>query len=355
MIRKISVEETRDLWLNWSIVFLVSSAIYGVIYFITFNRELSRKFKPDIKVSDACSALLVHRTNTDGDRDTYGQTNGYVNGQANGHTNGQASGQRNGQGDAYTTKRSETKSESIYTPENCSKYASCILSTINSIICAIGAPFAIFYHQYWEDPLYGTPGIAFYVLALFISYLVVDSIAMFVVYFKYRMKNLFWDILVHHLCFMAVAMWMELPIPQYGWICQSCGMAMEASTVFLNGQFLAKWYKCSESVIFKLKCGFLAAWFLVRVPISFGLAPAFWIILGRKVFEEYPVDKIIGTLVMTLANTGMQSLWTVLIIRKTYRTFVKKGDDADVKDADNFDLSAGAAPAGGQEEDDEKS
>ena len=67
------------------------------------------------------------------------------------------------------------------------------------------------------------------------------------------------------------------------------------------------------------------------------------------------MDKIVMTLVMTVANTGMQAVWTVLIIRKTYRAFAKKGGDDGVKEVDNFDLSAGEAAATAQEDDDEKS
>ena len=52
--------------------------------------------------------------------------------------------------------------------------------------------------------------------------------------------------------------------------------------------------------------------------------------------EEWPFDKLIGVILLPLGNGIMQSIWTVQIIQKAYKSLTKKADD--VVGVDNFDL-----------------
>ena len=237
---------------------------------------------------------------------------------------------------AFRRQRSRSTSALPYTPLNCSKYASCVLSTINAIILSVGGPTAVYYHRYLNDPLYGTPGIAFYVHATFLGYLTVDAVAIIIVHCTYRLKALMWDVILHHLLFIICCLWQQIPLPHYAWITACAAYIMEVSTIFLNGNFMAKWYKCSESVIFRFKLGFLISWFLVRVPVTFVFFPGYWILYGKRVWLEFPIDKAMAIIVLPAANLVMQSIWTLHITKKAYKTLMKKKDHS--PKIDNFDL-----------------
>ena len=240
--------------------------------------------------------------------------------------------------DNAVVAREEGRRE-LYSAENCAKYASCVLSMVNCCIVAPAGPIATVYHQYWEDPLYGTPGIAFDISAVFAAYLVVDMMAGIVVHFRYNFKSILWDVILHHLFFIIALLAMEYPDPAYFWIIVCALYSMEISTIFLNGQFMAKWYKLSESVIFRFKMGFLISWFVVRVPVSFVIIPGYLYLHWDRMWEEIPFRNCVVYMVEAASNAIMQSIWTVLIVRKTYRVLfgVKRGADT-VKSVDSFDL-----------------
>ena len=113
-----------------------------------------------------------------------------------------------------------------------------------------------------------TPGIAFYVHATFLGYLTVDAVSTIIVHLTYRLKILMWDVILHHLFFIIRCLCQQIPLPHYAWITACAAYTMEVSTIFLNGNFMAKWYKCSESVIFRFKLGFLISSFLMRVQVT---------------------------------------------------------------------------------------
>lgn len=148
-------------------------------------------------------------------------------------------------------------------------------------------------------------------------------------------QALLWDIILHHFFFTAYIICFLIP-PVYVWLNSCAALTMEISTIFLNLNFLAKWYGCSDSVIFKFKCGFLISWFLVRVPISFIYYPLYLSTYWSQMQEEWPFDKLIGVILLPLGNGIMQSIWTVQIIQKAYKSLTKKADD--VVGVDNFDL-----------------
>ena len=193
---------------------------------------------------------------------------------------------------------------------------------------------SFFYHKYWEDPLYGEPGIASYGLAVFCAYLMVDMFAMFAVYFTHNLPSILRDIILHHVVFIGSVIVIQFPLPLYGWIVISGLLSMEISTVFLNGQFMAKWYKCSESFIFKFKLGFVISWLLVRVPATIALS-AYCYLFGYRMVTEWPLVKGVTYLLASAAIIILQLFWTVLIIKKMYRTLVAKDT---VSEVDNFDL-----------------
>merc|ERR1719295_1523854 len=191
---------------------------------------------------------------------------------------------------------------------------------------------SFFYHKYWEDPLYGEPGIASYGLAIFASYLGVDTIAMVAVYFKHNM-SLLWDVILHHVIFIACVI--ALMHIMNGWIVISGLLSMEISTIFLNGQFMAKWYKCSESIIFKFKLGFVISWLLVRVPVALIGMPIYCYLYGGRMLTEWTLAKGVGYLAGSVSIILLQLYWTILILKKMYRTLFAKDT---VSEVDNFDL-----------------
>lgn len=288
----ISLEEARTLWTKWIIVFTLSLVYYCILYVVAFRRQISLNatVKSRIKIADSQTRDLVR------------------------------------------------ESIPLYTTENCARYASCVLSLSNSTICSAAGPIAFFYHRYWESVhsmIFGTPGLTFYISALFCGWLVTDMLTMVTVCCIYRLK-LSWDVILHHILFLAVMLFMEIPIPQYLWVVGTFAYTMEVSTVFLNCKFFAKWYQCSESVVLKFKYAFLAAWMLVRAPISLVVPPIYLILFGEQMFEQYPLHKFIGALLLCLGNVVLQGIWTVLILRKAYNTFTNKKDD--VTAVDNIDL-----------------
>lgn len=228
------------------------------------------------------------------------------------------------------------KDATMYTPENCAKYATCVLSTINSCIVGTAGPIAIVYHRYWEDPLYGTPGIAMAASVVFVSYLLVDLVAGFVVHFTYRLDALHWDVIAHHILFTLELASIGYPDLIYQWwpICHM--YTMEISTIFLNGQFLAKWYRMSESVIFKFKMGFLISWFTVRVPVAFVVMPGYLYLYWDIVRTELPMRYLVGYIVGATMSAALQSMWTVALIKKVFVTFY--GAKVSEEPGKNFDL-----------------
>ena len=227
-------------------------------------------------------------------------------------------------------------SNSDHTPENCMKYSSCLLSIINCILCSI-AGISIFYHKYWIDPIYGIPGIPFYISATCQSYFIVDLGGDIIIYFWYNLVSFRFDVLIHHCFALSVIPWMTIPIPQYAWFILSIAFSFEFSTIFLNATFFCKWYNKSESVTIKYKIGFLISWFIVRVPGTIGVVV--WVIMFReRLYNEYPLEKFIGVILLSIFNAIMQGLWTILIIRKTYRTLTAKDNNQGNAAMDGFDL-----------------
>lgn len=294
-----TLEEIHVLLTQWAYLLMGSLLVFGLICYFTFHRQLDhgKNELPDSLpvpdwISECEDRVQVHE-----------------------------------QSNTTNTRRTN------YTPENCFKYTSCVLSTINCFICAPAGLIAFFYHEYWKDPIYGTPGIAFHVLAIFTAYLLVDLIAMFVVYCRYHLSSLLWDVILHHLTFIACVMAMMYIMN--GWIIISGLLTMEFSTIFLNAQFMAKWYKCSESFIFKLKLGFLATWFSVRVPVALVGIPIYFYLYAERLWKEWPPSKAIAYWTGMIAILIMQLMWTILIVQKTYRTLFDKDT---VTAVDNFDL-----------------
>merc|ERR1719361_511818 len=158
---------------------------------------------------------------------------------------------------------------------------------------------------------------------------------MIVVSLYYKTENLR-DVILHHAVFIAVTVFMETPIPQYSWLCVACALSLESTTLFLNGQFLSKWYKLSDSTVLKFKWSFAISWFLVRVPILSIAIPIFFYKNWRQILQEWPMYKFIGSVIGFAAIWVMNNIWTVMIVKKMYRILLE--EDNNVKAMDSFDL-----------------
>jgi len=313
-------QDTADgLWFEWMWIFGASVIVYTIIYRLAFEKQLSHS-----------NALTIFNNVSSHSNHVNGAISPIDENKSLDDTESQ------NQNQTQPDKKKAAKNE-VYTPENCMKYSSCILSVINCIICSL-AGFSIFYHKYWIDPIYGTPGLPFYVSATCQAYFIVDLGGDIIVYFWYNLAQFRFDVLIHHCFALSVIPWMTIPIPKYAWFMITIAFSFEISTIFLNGTFFCKWYNKSDSLTMKYKLGFLISWFLVRVPGSIGLIV--WLILFReRLYNEYPLTKFIGVVALSGFNFLMQGLWTVLIVRKTYKTLAASDNAQDGSGAvDGFDL-----------------
>ena len=313
-------EETVDrLWHEWLWIFGASAIFYSILYRFAFEKQLSH--------SNALTIFTIksHSIHTNvmppiDEKQSIDETSENL--------------ENLDKPEIPETKTKKKEEEEMYTPENCMKYSSCVLSVINCAICTL-AGFSIIYHRYWLDPIYGEPGIPFYASATCQAYFLIDVGGDIIVYFWYNLSTFRWDVFIHHCFALSVVPWMMIPKPIYAWLMMTVALSFEISTISLNGTFFCKWYNKSDSITMKFKLGFVITWFLVRVPGSIGLVV--WLILFRdRLYNEYPLEKFIGCIVLIAFNFCMQGLWTILIIRKTYRTLAKAENARDA--VGGFDL-----------------
>ena len=114
-------------------------------------------------------------------------------------------------------------------------------------------------------------------------------------------------------------------------------MATEWSILFLNDSFFADLNKVPDAVFSKLKLGFLISLCLMRVLVSFILYPGFLIQCGAAMQAEIPLDQFIGVTAIFAVPAVIQGIWTVRIVKKTYRAMTSKKDVETLMD--NFDLT----------------
>merc|ERR1712228_227188 len=125
---------------------------------------------------------------------------------------------------------------------------------------------------------------------------------------------------------LCYSFWIIIPRPIYAWMVTLICLSMEFSTIFLNASFFAKWYNLNESVVRNIKLTFVISWMLVRVPGTIGIE--IWIIyFAERMWNEYPLDKLICIVIIAFLNLIMQSVWTVLIIKKTYNALTLTTED----------------------------
>eukprot|EP01083_Nonionella_stella_P063920 166117_1 len=292
-------QSLEDLWTHWMILFVSAIIIYAFIYQYVFRRQLS------YYTSGASQSVPTQ------------------NGDLNEHTDTKLSSVHE---ETETPKQQpenipSSDANEAFCPERCMLFANVSVSTINAVICSLSSLF-LFYAPYWDDPIYGTAIPVYYVTAVTQAYFIVDLTCEVVVYLKYELPRFRWDTLLHHGSVLIYMFWILIPEPIYAWIVTEIAIAMEFSTIFLNASFFAKWYHAKETTIHNIKMGFVLMWFLVRVPGS--IAILVWIILfAERILKEYPHDKFGGIIFISTANVIIQGVWTVMIIRKLYRTFVQ--------------------------------
>ena len=277
--------------------------------------------------------------------------------------------------------------QDTHSPQNCYEYASCTVSMINVTILSVAVPIAFLYRRYWEDSLYETPGITFYAICSALGYFMFDVVAGILVHFRYSIisnvlcriwwifqKVLFWssyvfgtaiwyvqkrvwidcihvrcslsryqtisipwNVVLHHLFGIGSILWLEVALPHYVWTQWAMVITSEWSTLFLDDSFFADLNKVSDAVFSRLKSGFLISLCLMRVPVSFILYPGFAIKFGAEMHAEFPLDQFIGVMAICTFPVVMQGIWTVLIVKKTYRAMTSKKDVATLWDY--FDLT----------------
>ena len=317
-------QQTADrLWFEWMFIFGSSVIVYSIIYRIAFQKQLSR--------GNGNSQIIV--TSSSNDQNVVRSKISTIDENKNlDITEKESTEQKTVT--IESSKQTQKELPKIYTPLNCMKFASCSISVLNCTLCVF-ASISLFYHQYWQDPIYGTPGIPFYISATCQAYFFSDLMGDIIIYYWFQLPSFRRDVLIHHCFAMSVIPWMMIPTPRYAWFMITIAFSFEFSTIFLNGTFFCKWYDQSEALTMKFKLGFLLSWFLVRVPGSIGLI--IWMgLYGDRLLNEYPTDKFIGVIILCSFNFIMQSMWTVLIIRKTYRTLTATDSQNDA--VDGFDL-----------------
>ena len=144
------------------------------------------------------------------------------------------------------------------------------------------------------------------------------------------------DVVLHHVIVIGFILWVEVALPHY--VRKWCAMIMitEWSSFFLDDSFFAELNKVSDAVFSKLKLVLLILWCLLRVAISFILYPGFVIQCGAAMHAEFPLDQFIGVMAIFAILAVIQGIWTVLIVKKTYRAITSKKDVSALRD--NFDL-----------------
>merc|ERR1719249_222347 len=100
----ITAEDARQLWPRWSIVLASAIAFYSLLYAFAFKYQIARKTKK-----------IVHDSGS-----SHSSQNELVSREAE-------------------PQQHPPNEQQIYTVENCSKYASCVLSICNCFVCIVAA------------------------------------------------------------------------------------------------------------------------------------------------------------------------------------------------------------------------
>eukprot|EP01084_Bolivina_argentea_P158023 275316_1 len=200
-------------------------------------------------------------------------------------------------------------------PKHCLSVATNIASTINSFLMVAFFMF-FFIDKRWGNPIKDQPKAAGHAYAFFTSYMLMDLLLHIIMYSKYPNTIIprRYLIIIHHVLSSSLIFLIAFPDPYYGWSPLNCAIGAEVTTIFLNFQWFAAYFKNSKlASLFILL--FVITWFTVRLPI-FGYIIWWMIFYWDRIFDEMPFRIAFFSIFLSFAGSLIQIPWTIMIISK---------------------------------------
>eukprot|EP01084_Bolivina_argentea_P292776 503424_1 len=208
-------------------------------------------------------------------------------------------------------------------PMDCLNLSTNIISTIHSFISTL-ALLDFFTYRRWEKPTIDEPRLVGHIIAVGTGYMFADVVAHLNCYFVYKSTEVQrrWDTIIHHI--LNIGWWFCCEWPEFiwGWAALSPIYGGEISTLFLNAQWFAKYFK-KENLKNISQILFLITWFFVRVPIA--IYATWWVIkYWKKIDHDLPLYSVIYWKSLLFTMLPLQIIWSIMILIKAYRTLITK-------------------------------
>eukprot|EP00484_Ammonia_sp_Unknown_P026468 CAMPEP_0197028696 /NCGR_PEP_ID=MMETSP1384-20130603/8321_1 /TAXON_ID=29189 /ORGANISM="Ammonia sp." /LENGTH=284 /DNA_ID=CAMNT_0042457737 /DNA_START=37 /DNA_END=891 /DNA_ORIENTATION=- len=201
-------------------------------------------------------------------------------------------------------------------PKDCLSITTNIGSTLHSLLM-VAFSLSFFTEQRWANPVVDEPRAAGHGICIGTAYYLIDALLHVAFFANYDAKTIprRLDIIFHHLIsFLFPLFLVNCPDPYYGWAPLCMFMATEFSTIFLNAQWFAKYFKMPKLHKW-CKLAFVSGWFLVRLPAV--VYCSWWLIAyWNEIIERMPRRVFISIIAFVASGSLLQLTWTALIVLK---------------------------------------